>query len=36
LRSQVAAELLAEQRFDVGLVVDHKNQSAHALPSISA
>src|SRR5438876_6199643 len=25
-------ELLAEQRLDVGLVVDHKNQNAHVLP----
>ena len=29
LRAQIAPELLAEQRLDVGLVVDHKNQNAH-------
>ena len=29
LRAQVAPELLAEQRLDVGLVIDHKNQNAH-------
>jgi len=32
LLTQVAPELLAEQRLDVGLVVDHKNQNAHVLP----
>jgi hypothetical protein len=29
LRAQVAPELLAEQRLDVGLVIDHKDQNAH-------
>ena len=29
LRAQIAAELLAEQRLDVGLVIDHQNQNAH-------
>ena len=29
LRAQIAAELLAEQRLDVGLVIHHKNQNAH-------
>jgi hypothetical protein len=29
LRAQVAAKLLAEQRLDVGLIIDHKNQNAH-------
>src|SRR6185295_12159642 len=28
----VAAELLAEQRLDIGLVVDHQDQQAHASP----
>ena len=32
LRAQVAPELLAEQRLDVGLVIDHKNQNAHVGP----
>jgi hypothetical protein len=29
LRAQIPPELLAEQRLDVGLVVNHKNQNAH-------
>ena len=29
LRAQVAPELLAKQRLDVGLVIDHQNQNAH-------
>jgi hypothetical protein len=29
LRAQVAPELLAKQRLDVGLVVDHKDQNVH-------
>jgi hypothetical protein len=30
--TQVAPELLAEQRLDVGLVIDHKNQIAYGSP----
>jgi hypothetical protein len=29
LRAQVTPELLAEQRLDIGLIIDHKNQNAH-------
>ena len=29
LRAQIATELLAEQRLDVGLVIDHKHQDIH-------
>jgi len=32
LRTQVAPKLLAEQRLDVGVVVNHKNQNAQVLP----
>src|SRR5262249_27834148 len=31
-RLQVATKLLAEQLFDVGLVIDHENKKIHALP----
>ncbi len=30
--AQIAAELLAEQHFDVGFVIDHENEKAHAGP----
>ena len=29
--AQVAPELLAEQRFDIRLIVNHENEQAHAL-----
>ncbi len=29
LRAQIAPELLAEQRLDVGFVIDHQDQNAH-------
>ena len=28
-RAQIAPEMLAEQRLDVGLVIDHQNQHVH-------
>jgi hypothetical protein len=29
LRAQIPAELLAEQRLDVGLIINHKHQHVH-------
>jgi hypothetical protein len=29
LRTQIPAELLAKQRLNVGLVIDHKHQNGH-------
>ena len=34
--AQVAPELLPKQRLDVGLVVDHENEKAHARPPVLA
>ena len=30
--TQIAPELLAKQHFDIGLIVDHENEKAHAWP----
>src|SRR5687768_17220909 len=32
LRAQIAAELLAEQRFHVGLIIHNQNQNTHGRP----
>src|ERR1700719_2505110 len=30
--AKVAAELLAKQHFDIGLIIDHENKQVHARP----
>ena len=32
--AQIVPELLAKQHLDVRLIIDHKNQKAHAVPLV--